>query len=139
MKIEIEIPELDEKEWEYVGIRQVRKGERYLDIHTGYQHEWTLERYSHDRLPCFRRRADKHAWKKGIKWPSVLKDGWVGKNPNGSVYWFKEKPFMELGGWDGFTFFKLSIAPFNLSFLPSEFWECDWRDSLVEIRHGGER
>jgi hypothetical protein len=139
MKIEIEIPELDESEWEYVGVEPPAKGEMYYD--TNGINEWTYERSSDLAYPCFRRRADPHAWKQNIKWPSVFREGtWVARDEDGSIHLFyAETPLREMSGFDnGGDYIVLDQDVLDLSFLPPEFFSCDWKYSLVQVRHGGE-
>jgi hypothetical protein len=130
------VPWYREEEWEYLGYKTPEPGETYCSLWAPIRQEDNPSSCNY-LYHCFRRRADKHAWKKGIKWPSVFKEGWVARNPSRDVYWFKERPFLEIGGWDGYVVSRLDI-PFTLSFFPPEFLSCDWKDSLVQVRHGGE-
>jgi hypothetical protein len=136
MKIEIEVP-LDESEWEYVGVVYPRAGDTILTL--GDLIEVALDETS--LYPTFRRRADKHAWKNGIKWPSVFREGtWLARDEVGAPCLYETEPSKRTAVYSdtagNFSTLKSSI--YDLSFLPSEFWECDWHDSLVQVRHGGE-
>lgn len=128
MKIEIDIPELDEKEWEYLGIAYPRKEERYY--YNGNTCEWRSDNECEFRYPTFRRRK---SWKDQIVWPRCFRPGYVVRKPDDSVCW----SYGNIGdiahpAW-GYLIDKKII---NLSFLPKEFWECSPEESLCEVKHG---
>ena len=124
MKIEIDIPELDEKEWEYLGVVPTKKGDMYYDC--GSLSEWTLRQVSCFPHPTFRRRK---SWKEGIVWPKLFNPGFIGKSEEGAVYW------QPVGAAFRHYFWDKDHKVLDLSFLPKEFWECDWKDSLCEVAH----
>jgi hypothetical protein len=130
MKIEIEV-DMDESEWE-LAERQLFKQATDITHLAPYK-----------AILTFRRRADPHAWKQNIEWPSVLEEfTWIARDVDGAVYVYRNKPdwYEPRQEW--------MVAPdcsecaditfFNLSFLPPEFFSCAPSDSLIEVRHGGE-
>jgi hypothetical protein len=140
MKIEIEVP-LDPEEWEYVGVVPAKNGWQYY--FNGVLTLWDIETTESALVhPCFRRRADKHAWKQNIKWPSVFKEGaWLARDEDGELFLYSEKPRELTAIWSrdhGGDTSLLVNSLHDLSFLPPDIWSCDWHDSLVQVRHGGE-
>jgi hypothetical protein len=140
MKIEIHIPNLDENEWEYLGIVSAQKGYKYYTGNYGSLAVWTDETESDYLFPCFRKKQN---WKDKIVWPSFFKEGcWVwnvceGKN---NCCLSDRKPFYSferkclINGGPQHTLWRYSDF-YDMSFLPDEFWNCKSEDSLVEVRH----
>ena len=60
MKIEIDIPELDKNEWEYLGECRLEKGDRYAFPCSGGWgvSEWTIDSKSELRWHCFRKKEN---------------------------------------------------------------------------------
>lgn len=136
MKIEIEV-ELDEKEWEYLGISHPENGDKYL--WNDNLCEWNYGDNCTIRYPTFRRRKN---WKDRIVWPRMLKKGWIARNINDNVYWYKSKPIesgeymlFDYNSTDG-KFHSINWPGFDLSFLPEQFWKCHFKESLCEVKHG---
>jgi hypothetical protein len=140
MKIEIDIPEIDENEFEYLGIVPAQKGYKYYTGNYGSLAVWTDETESYHLYPCFRK---KQSWKDKIAWPSVFREGtWVCNDEDGHkrFYVFETKPFYSLevkrlrSNATDFSFSKDHIC-FDFDFFPDEFWKSEHQDSLVQVRH----
>lgn len=81
----------------------------------------------------------KQDWKDKVVFPKWLEHVWVARDANGKVYLYKQRPIVKTGDshWvavDANWFF-LHPMFFDRSFFPKEFWECDFRDSLLEVKH----
>ena len=93
MKVTIEFPSwIDESEWEFVGFKQLERGEcciRHLTDKEWYLSDDVLERYATiDSYFCFRK-------KQKFEWPEWVKDGTAlisCKDGAGRQYWMIEHP-----------------------------------------------
>jgi len=133
MKIQIEV-DLDESEWEYLGVVPPEHGDKFLSQGeiVDAKLEGGLFGYS-TKWPTFRRRR---SWKEGIVWPRMLKAGFVVRDPDSAVFWFESKPTVEIKCWDGaLPYARLDPDAFDLSFLPLEFWSVSYTQSLCEVKH----
>jgi hypothetical protein len=138
MKIEIDIPELDENEWEYLGIVKVNPGYYYIRSFCDKPEirEWTDMQGSLIEYPCFRK---KQSWKDKIVFPSVFREGsWIARDSKHGCRLFDRVPIYcslyKLWEYTG-ACSGLTKYTFDLSFLPQEFWDCKPEDSLVQVRH----
>lgn len=118
-----------------------------FEVDVQYDGEWEFESVHSMSISSGGDRAfglinfkKKESWKDTIKWPSCFKAGcWLCREPFGSLYMFGRKPKAISCGfprWLGGEYSFFSTDSFDLSFLPPEFFSCDWQDSLVEVKHG---
>jgi hypothetical protein len=134
MKIEIEIPELDENEWEYLGICRAKEGDAIYE--NRIIKKWVLKDFSQTEYHCFRKKQN---WKDKIVFPSFLLEGnWIARDEDEFIWIFLSEP--EKSTIENCWGFEEECSPLDLrfhdlSFLPKEFWGCNWEDSLVQVRH----
>ena len=126
IRIQIEVP-LDPDEWEYLGIVYPELGDTYLS--DDRLSEWRYGDRCSVLYPTFRRRRN---WKAEIVWPKCFKEGFVMRSES-HLFWVSDLSLLTCGGAQHNIPTKGCL---DLSFLPAEFWECDWKDSLVEVKHG---
>ena len=108
--------------WELVRIGTPIVGE-YVITHDGDPDLISAGRWLGKNFPIIRRIEPVCTWQYG-----VFADGWIAQDKNGSMWWYTDKPELEIDGWDNAIgeVHNLSGRSFMLKppvFRPDLYWD----------------